>query len=126
MSLVQINGGIADNIIPPDAEAIFSFRLAPEDTANYFELFSAFSSNEITFEKTIGIPGVHTNVPAELDFIKVRRTVKYFTELSFFKKGVIIGPGDIKYAHGPDERVNKEELSKAVEIYSKIIENFND
>lgn len=125
MSLVQINGSIADNIIPPNADAIFSFRLAPEDTTNYFEQFSAFSSNEITFEKTIGIPGVHTNVPAELDFIKVRRTVKYFTELSFFKKGVIIGLGDIKYAHGPDERISKEELSKAIEVYSQILQNFN-
>ncbi|MEK9206898.1 MAG: M20/M25/M40 family metallo-hydrolase [Patescibacteria group bacterium] len=124
MSLVQINGGIADNIIPGDANATFSFRIAPGDAINYFEQFSTFSSDKITFEKIIGVESVHTDVPSELDFIKVRRTVKYFTELSFFKKGVIIGPGDIKYSHGPDVKVEKGELEKAVGIYSEIIQNF--
>lgn len=125
MSLVKVNGGEADNIIPPSAEATFSFRIAPGDTKDYFKEFSDLTSERITLEKIIDVDSVHTNVSKELDFIKTRRTVKYFTELSFFQNGVIIGPGDIKYAHGEDERVSKEELTKAVEVYSQIIKNFS-
>jgi acetylornithine deacetylase/succinyl-diaminopimelate desuccinylase-like protein len=44
--------------------------------------------------------------------------------LSFYKKGVVLGPGDIQYAHGKEEKIEKKELSKAVSIYTKILKNF--
>ena len=95
---------------------------------NKAETFRAKYWNKVLpvdIEKIIDVKSVHTDVPKELSFIKVVRTVKYFTELSIFKNGVIIGPGDIKYAHGPDERVSKKELAEAVEVYSQIINNFS-
>lgn len=125
MSLVKINGGEADNIIPARAHATFSFRLAPGDKKNYFKEFSDLKTEKIKLKRINDFASVHTDVPKELDFIKVRRQVKYFTELSIFQKGVIIGPGDIKYAHGADEQLSKQELEKAIEIYMNIIENFN-
>lgn len=124
MSLVQINGGIADNIIPSEANAIFSFRISPNDTTNYLEKFKSFSVKDIEIEILQQVDPVYCDVPNELLFIETRRTVKYLTELSFFKKGVVIGPGDIQYAHGPDEQLPREELSKAVEIYEQILKNY--
>lgn len=125
MSLVKLNGGVADNVIPNEAEAIYSFRLSPRDKTDYLKFFQSLSNDAITVEKIDLFQGVHSDVPKEFDFIETRRTVRYFTELSVFKNGVIIGPGDIKYAHGPDERVSKAELLKAVETYSQILQNFN-
>ncbi len=124
MSLVRLNGGVADNVIPPSAEAVFSFRISPKDKSNYFNFFESLANDKITIEKIIDVKSIHTDVPKELSFIKVVRTVKYFTELSLFKNGVIIGPGDIKYAHGANEQVSKAELKKAVELYSRIIKNY--
>jgi len=125
MSLNVIKGGVADNIIPENSEALYSFRISPEDQNNYPKLFSELTGDKIKLDIPLNIKSVSTNVPKELDFITTRRGVRYFTELSMFGKGVVIGPGDIKYAHGPDEQISKEELNKAVEIYSQIIENFS-
>jgi len=125
ISLNKIQGGVADNIIPENAKATYSFRVSPEDTNSYFEEFSKLSSDKVKMEKIIDVGSVSSEIPPELDFIKERMSVKYFTELSMFGNGAVIGPGDIKFAHGPDERISKKELREAVEIYSKIIEKFN-
>ena len=59
-----------------------------------------------------------------MDFLGQGQTVKYFTELSFCNNGIVLGPGDIKYAHGPDEKILKSELSKAVDIYVQILKKY--
>lgn len=125
LSITKLNGGVADNIIPEIAQATYSFRLSPEDKKNYFELFSSQANGNIKLENIFDVGSVATTVPKELEFIKTRRKVKYFTELSMFKNGVIIGPGDIKHAHGSKDQISKQELSKAVDIYSQIIRNYN-
>jgi acetylornithine deacetylase/succinyl-diaminopimelate desuccinylase-like protein len=53
-------------------------------------------------------------------FIKCRRTVKYGTELSFFRNGIVFGPGNPKYAHTDDEQVMKSEVAKAARLYEKM------
>ena len=125
ISLVTIKGGVADNVIPAEASATFSFRVSPNDNNDYSKTINNLSSDRIFVEEIIGIKSVSAEVPKELDFIKERKTVKYFTELSVFKKGTVIGPGDIKHAHGPDDKVQKAELKKAVEVYSQIVRNFS-
>ena len=124
MTLAQISGGVADNVIPDKAEAVFSFRVSPNDKNDYLAQIKEFSSDKIAIEAILNVGSIKTDVPKELDFIKTRRTVKYFTELSILKNGAVIGPGDIKYAHGPNEQVLKQELAKAVEVYSQIVKNF--
>ncbi|HUD44472.1 MAG TPA: M20/M25/M40 family metallo-hydrolase [Patescibacteria group bacterium] len=126
LTLAQINGGVADNIIPGEATAVYSMRVSPDDNQNYIEKIKSILPQNVLIEETINVASVSTKVPKELSFIKRVRTVKYFTELSFFQKGVIIGPGDIAYAHGPDEKLSKKELSESVKIYSQIIKNFTE
>lgn len=126
MSLVQINGGVADNIIPDRSEAIFSFRISPNDKNNYFLQIKSLLSKNIKVEEVQKVGAIYCKVPNQLSFIKKVKTVKYLTELSFYKKGVVLGPGDIKYAHGPDENLPKRELSEAVKIYTKILKNFHN
>jgi len=126
MSLVQINGGIADNIIPDEANAVFSFRISPKDNNNYPKIFKSFETKNLKVSILQEVKPISCKVPKELSFIKIIRTVKYFTELSFYKNGVVLGPGDIQYAHGKEEMIEKKELSKAVNIYTKTLENFSN
>lgn len=124
MSLTITSGGTADNIIPAHASATYCFRISPKDSQDYLKEFQSRAITGITIETIQAVESCYCEVPKELDFIEKRRTVKYFTELSFFKKGVVIGPGDIKYAHGVDEKVPKKELHNAVILYKTIINHF--
>lgn len=125
ISLVQINGGVADNIVPNTASAIFGLRPSPNDNNNYQKIFSsAINQKNIKTEVLISVPPINFSIPKELNFLGAGQTVKYFTELSFCKNGLVLGPGDIKYAHGPDEKLPKSELPKAVGIYQKIIQKY--
>ncbi|MDD4938060.1 MAG: M20/M25/M40 family metallo-hydrolase [Candidatus Shapirobacteria bacterium] len=127
ISLVKIEGGTADNIVPQNATAIFGLRPSPNDSNNYYDLFKSKlnQENDTKIEVLIDVSPVHFTVPKELSFIGEGQTVKYFTELSFCPNGVVLGPGDIKFAHGLDERILKSELSKAVDIYYQILKNYS-
>lgn len=125
-SLVKIDGGSADNIVPSNASAIFGFRPSPNDKNNYQKLFnSVINQKNIKTEVLITVPPINFSIPKELRFLGKGQTVKYFTELSFCKNGIVLGPGDIKYAHGPDEKIPKSELSKAVDIYLQILKIYS-
>ncbi len=125
VSLVQINGGVADNIVPETANAIFGLRPSPNDKNNYQKIFnSTLKQENIKIEVLMDVPPVNFSIPKELDFLGKGQTVKYFTELSFCKNGIVLGPGDIKYAHGPNEKILKSELPKAVKIYQKILKKY--
>lgn len=122
-SLTKISGGVASNIIPNKAEVLICIRNYPDDEKNYFEEFKKLLPN-LLIEEELKIDSVITKVPKELAFVKNIRSVKYGTELSLFKNGVVIGPGNIKFAHSEREKIGKKELNKAVEVYYRIIKNF--
>ncbi|HQI13229.1 MAG TPA: M20/M25/M40 family metallo-hydrolase [Candidatus Woesebacteria bacterium] len=125
ISLVQIDGGVADNIIPETANAIFGLRPSPNDKNNYQKIFnSAINQKNVKTEVLINVTPINFSIPKELDFLGQGQTVKYFTELSFCNNGIVLGPGDIKYAHGPGEKILKSELSKAVDIYVQILKKY--
>lgn len=125
ISLVKIDGGIADNIVPQTASAVFGLRPSPNDKNNYQKIFnSVLNQKNIKTEVLITVPPINFIVPKELNFLGKGQTVKYFTELSFCQKGIVLGPGDIKYAHGQNEKIPKSELLKAVDIYQKILQKY--
>ncbi len=124
-SFCEIKGGIASNIIPDYAEAIVTFRISPDDRKDYFKIIKEKTRGLVKSEKILEVGSVLNKIPKEFDFIRKTRTVKYATELSFYKNGVVLGPGDIKFAHSDNEFVKKAELKKAVKIYKKIVSNYN-
>jgi len=123
VNITKINGGTADNIIPDYAEAFVNFRIHPEDKIKYFQKFKKIFP-ELVIEQKLR-KSIKTQIPKELSFIKKVKEVKYMTELSFLKNGVVLGPGNIEYAHSINEKIEKSELNKAVEIYYQIIKNYN-
>lgn len=124
MSLVKIDGGIADNIIPAESNCTFSFRIHPQDTNDYQKIIKSVIGSSYKITKILDASSVYSKVPNELSFIKKQKIVKYGTDLSILKNGIVLGPGDIKYAHGDNEQIKKSELKRAVNVYYEIIKNF--
>lgn len=124
ITLAKVEGGIADNIIPDKAYALYSMRISPDDRHDYPELIKSVLPEKTRFEEILNISSVKNAIPRELQFLSKAEIAKYSTELAFFKKGVIVGPGDIKFAHCENEKIEKKEFIKAVKTYSKIIKKF--
>jgi len=124
LSVVTISGGVADNVIPDRAEALVSFRISPGDTRQYATEFQQIIGKRGTVKAAQSLPPVFTQIPSSLDFLGEGQSVKYCTELSFFKNGVVLGPGDIAVAHRPDEKVRKVDLRRAQEIYVRILREY--
>ena len=125
LNVAKIEGGIADNIIPDKANALISLRIALDDKRNYLKEFKKLTKGLATIKKEMKVNSVSAKIPKELSFIKKSKTVKYLTELSFYRKGVVLGPGNIKFAHSDNEQIRKSEVEKAVVVYKKIINNYN-
>jgi acetylornithine deacetylase len=124
-SICEIIGGIADNIIPDSASATVTFRTDPKDTTDYAGEMEKITKNSIKVTKGLSLDGVFTAIPKELDFLKETATnVTYVSELSLYKNGVILGPGNIKVAHSDSEIIRLYEVMQASKIYEQIIENF--
>jgi len=126
MNIATIKGGVADNIVPDSAECEVSFRTNPDDEINYYEKVKELANNLGIVEIVLDLKQISCEVPKELSFIENVKTVKYGTELYYFENGVVLGPGDIKYAHKENEQISKKELNNAVEIYKKIIQNYSN
>jgi acetylornithine deacetylase len=125
LNVARIEGGVADNIIPDKAKALISLRIALNDKKNYLKEFKKSLKGLAKIKKEMEVSSVSTKIPKELSFIKKNKTARYLTELSFYRKGVVLGPGNIKFAHSDNEQIRKSELKKAVKIYKKIIKNYN-
>lgn len=123
MSVVRIQGGLADNVIPDRAEAVLSFRISPHDTIEYAKELEKLVGEKATIENVRFLPPVASSIPESLAFLGTGKQVKYCTELNFFGNGIVLGPGSITDAHTPTEKVAKAELQQAVETYGKILTN---
>ena len=124
LSITKINGGIADNIIPDFCEVILSYRLSPMEKIDVLKELKKIVKDKGKIIATLDIPAVVTKVPKELEFLKADGIYKGCTELSFYKKGIILGPGTLDYAHQDNEQIKKVELNDAVDIYLRIIKNY--
>jgi len=124
LTLGQITGGIADNIIPADAMAVYSMRLSPNDKTDYIKKIKSMLVDNTYLQAVINVASVKSRLNPNFPNISKPFTVKYFTELSFFKNGVVLGPGDIAFAHGLNEKVLKKEVIRAGDIYLRILKSF--
>jgi acetylornithine deacetylase len=136
VSVGQFHGGIADNVVPRDAEFRYEFRDLP--TANAIamqrEVEAAAAALQPAMQRVAPDPGFRfepiCDVPsflAEADAPLTRmaqrlsgeaRTtlVAFGTEAGIFKAAgiptVVCGPGEIAQAHQPDEYVTLEQLAR--------------
>ncbi len=135
-SVGQFHGGIADNVVPRDAEFRYEFRDLP--TANAAQMQSevvAYAQSlepamkkvapaaGFEFETICEIPSFLgskddpvTRLAQELSGEKGTTLVAFGTEAGLFKNAgistVVCGPGSIQQAHQPDEYVSLEQLAR--------------
>ncbi len=135
-SVGQFHGGIADNVVPRDAEFRYEFRDLP--TANAAQMQSevvAYAKSlepamkkvapaaGFEFETICEIPSFLgskddpvTRLAQELSGEKSTTLVAFGTEAGLFKNAgistVVCGPGSIQQAHQPDEYVSLEQLGR--------------
>ena len=135
-SVGQFHGGIADNVVPRDAEFRYEFRDLP--TANAAKMQSevvAYAQSlepamkkvapaaGFEFETICEIPSFLgskddpvTRLAQELSGEKGTTLVAFGTEAGLFKNAgistVVCGPGSIQQAHQPDEYVSLEQLAR--------------
>lgn len=135
-SVGQFHGGIADNVVPRDAEFRYEFRDLPtaDAAAMQAEVIAHARALEpamkrvapdagFSFETICEIPSflgsagdAVTRLAQRLSGEAGTTLVAFGTEAGLFKQSgiptVVCGPGSIKQAHQPDEFVSLEQLAR--------------
>ncbi len=118
LNIGLIKGGVATNVIAPEAEAELLFRIVTdaESVRRKFEA-TVGGRAEITYSFTCDavlmepLGGFDTDVVAFTTDIPL---------LGNWGKPLLFGPGSILDAHTAHERISKSELSRAVEVYAQM------
>jgi acetylornithine deacetylase len=135
-SVGQFHGGIADNVVPRDAEFRYEFRNLP--TADALAMQRELVEHARTFEPAMRrvapeagfrfdticeIPSflgsasdAVTRLAQRLSGERRTTQVAFGTEAGIFKEAgiptVVCGPGSIAQAHQPDEFISLEQLAR--------------
>jgi acetylornithine deacetylase len=121
MNIGMISGGVAANVIPPEAEAELMFRVVTSNDS-LKRIIEGVAGSRVEVEYTFGCDPVFTE---KLDGFET--TVVAFTTdipaLTNWGKPLLFGPGSILDAHTPGERISKEELTRAVDVYRQMVIN---
>lgn len=135
-SVGQFHGGIADNVVPRDAEFRYEFRDLPTADARAMQeqvvayarslepaMKKVAPDTGFSFDTICEIPSFLGSVDDDVTRLALRlsgqeRTtlVAFGTEAGLFKNAgirtVVCGPGSITQAHQPDEYVSLEQLAR--------------
>lgn len=118
VNIGRIEGGVADNVVAPEASARLMFRTigsCDEVAARLVEVVRGRA--EVRLGKA--------SDPLEL-FVPAgypRAPVAFGSDLPYLRAigiPLMVGPGSILVAHGPAERVSIEELARAVRLYTEV------
>lgn len=118
VNIGALSGGVADNVIPPAAEARLMARLVGPagETAAAFERWAAGRA-DVDIGETV--PAVHLAPLPGYD----TAVVAYATDvpnLTNWGTPYLLGPGSIHAAHTDDESVEVAELERAVALYVRL------
>nr|WP_145548673.1 acetylornithine deacetylase [Variovorax boronicumulans] len=136
-SVGQFHGGIADNVVPRDAEFRYEFRNLPTADALAMQQTIRATAQALEpamqqvapdagfrFETICEVPAflgsaedAVTRLALQLSGERATTLVAFGTEAGLFKGAgiptVVCGPGSITQAHQPDEYVSLEQLARA-------------
>ena len=113
-----INGGVAPNVIPPNAEAEVFFRTVG-DHAPLRELLHKTLAGRVEVTEILELPAARMHTVPGFD----TAVFSYFSDIPFLDNWgtpLLLGPGSIHVAHTDHEHVALDELTRAVDIYEKL------
>jgi len=131
----EVHGGIKSNVIADQARVHWSARLSPGDSnEDFLEAMtgldlSGSASWQVPFSgppmPTDGHDTARARAFVERHGIETGPTVNFWTEASLFAQAgipaIVLGPGNIAQAHVVDEWVSVDQLERALEIYTKLV-----
>jgi acetylornithine deacetylase len=110
-----IRGGVAPNVIPPDADAEVMFRTVA-DASEIRRLLDARFAGRIGLEDVLDVPPVRLRAVPGFD----PAVFSFTTDIPFLNRWgepLLVGPGSVTLAHTADEHVEIADLQQAVDIY---------
>ncbi len=119
MNIGLIKGGVAANVIPPDAEAELLLRVVTS-ADSLKRLIEGVVASRVEIEYTFACDPVFTEQLDGFDTTVVSFTTD-IPALTNWGKPLLFGPGSILDAHTPGEKISKKELTAAVETYKQIV-----
>ncbi|HET9424086.1 MAG TPA: M20/M25/M40 family metallo-hydrolase [Gemmatimonadaceae bacterium] len=118
VNIGSIQGGVADNVMAPSAEARLMIRLVtPLETVK--PIMESWAAGRAAIEWSIMVPPMRLGV---LDGFptSVAAFATDIPELTGWGTPYLFGPGSIHVAHRDDEFVDLDELARAVEAYERL------
>jgi acetylornithine deacetylase len=114
----MIAGGIAPNVISPEADAELTFRtVGPHDEVR--RLIERHVGPAVAVEDVLVVPPIRlTTVPGF-----EAEVFSYTTDIPFLDRWgapLLLGPGTVVEAHTDDEHVEIGELHRAVDLYERL------
>jgi len=119
MNIGGLKGGIAANVIAPEAEAELMFRVV-SNTAELKRLIEKTVAGRAEVQYTFECEPVFTEELPGMDTAVVAFTTD-IPMLSNWGKPLLYGPGSILDAHTANERISKFELAHAVGAYASMV-----
>ncbi|HEV2800757.1 MAG TPA: M20/M25/M40 family metallo-hydrolase [Pyrinomonadaceae bacterium] len=113
-----LDGGTRPNVIPAEAQAELQIRLVTESTRVKAELERTVRGRAEIEYLSVAEP-VRLHAPAGFS----SEVVRFTTDIPYLPNWgtpLLLGPGSILDAHTAHERVRKDELSEAVELYVQL------
>ena len=119
VNIGRLSGGIADNVIAPEAEARLMIRLVT-DEETVMKRITDWVGERATIVRGAVVP------PVKLGSVDGFRTsiAAYATDIPKLTKWgtpYLYGPGSIHVAHRDDEHVNEPELMESVGAYERLV-----
>ena len=118
LNIGTIQAGVAPNVIPPNARAQVHFRTVGP-TVELKEWVDAALGPGVVVTGSVEIPAYKSAAPDGWD----TTFVAFASDLPFlgaWGRGYQLGPGSIRLAHTPEERIRKADLLRGVDLYVKL------
>jgi acetylornithine deacetylase len=120
LNIGTLAGGRAPNVIADSAQAEVFIRLVDDGAATLAAVQNA-ANGKADVREVLTIPAVHLGSLAGFD----TTIVAYTTDIPAFGgawgQPFLIGPGSIHVAHTAEERIPKNQLLEAVQIYKRMV-----
>ena len=122
LNIGTIHGGRAPNVIPDEARAEIFIRLVCDSASTKAAITGAVAAMPgIDIKEVLEIPAIRMKAVEGLPTTIVAYTTDIPAFGGLWGQPLLFGPGTIHVAHTLDERVPKQELLDAVELYQKIV-----
>lgn len=113
-----ISGGVAPNVVPPNAEAEVFFRTVGQHDEVRRVLHESVGGR-VEIEEILELPAVRLHTVPGFD----TEVFAYFSDVPFLTKWgtpLLLGPGTIHVAHTDHEHVRIADLERAVDLYADL------